>query len=103
MRRVRYKTSVQECYNELIECIEHKYEINLSLGEKVTLKECLNHIQQVCYCRTLEDSCGGSQMNDAEIMWLNQLGFRIDFIMNFGNEAGFEEFVKRKREESLLI
>jgi|GEM_PF-4920025 len=97
----------QGAYQELVNVIEKKYEINLTLGEKVSLRECLRYSQENSLGKTLDDKFGVFQMIEAELMWLRQYGVSYEMVkdLNFNKfkKSKFKEDFKLIREESFLL
>ena len=89
-------------YEDMLQWLERKYEIELTLGEKVSLKHCLKYSQEVSVGRTLEEQVGGFQQFEAELMWLRQYGISYEDLKTFVDMPEFKEYFRRTREDCLL-
>jgi hypothetical protein len=93
---------LKKVYIELLESIEREYEIELTLGEKVSLKECLISSQKA-RGRRLTQMFGGAQMSDAKAMWLRQYGISFTDLDNNRFPLDYYEFIRKVRESCILL
>lgn len=92
----------QNVYEYMLRYIEKRYKLDLTLGEKVSLRECLKYSQEVSVGRTIKGKVGGFQMVEAELMWLNQYGISYQDLKAFGDMPEFKEYFKLRRDSCLL-
>lgn len=90
-------------YKRLLTALERKYDIELTLGEKVSLKHCLKYSQTIIFSRTLEEKVGVSQLIESEIMWLRQYEISLQDYKTFGDMEEFTQHFKKIREDCLLL
>ncbi len=90
---------------ELIEFIEYTFDINLTIGEKISLKYLLNHSKKICSDET-SLRFGGTILSEALIMYLNQYGISYGVYDSFkknGKSDVIEEYFRRVRYECILL
>jgi len=95
----------QSAYNQLISCIEKEFDIDLTLGEKVSLKKYLECAQTTLGERTLKENVGITQMFEAELMWARQYGISRQELIGVIEvmPPWFKEYFQLMRDECLLI
>ena len=93
----------REAYDGLTNYIEKRYEIRLTLGEKILLKNCLNYSQEILMRRNFNGQFGMTQMNEAKEMWLKQYGIGGKELEIFYNTPRFFDYIRKRREEQILL
>jgi len=96
-----------KAYTELLEDIERDLYSPLTIGEKLSIKECLKYSQEVCMKRSLDDMVGGLQMQFASDMFFMQLG--IDpvaysfYTLREDLRPDLIKYINHARDMSLLL
>lgn len=89
-------------YKNLLNSIEKKYNIELTLAEKLAIKTCLYEAQRAKGTR-LTNLVGEFSKKSAECMWLRQYEVYFSYIGDVTPPEKQYDFVRQAREEHLLI
>lgn len=92
-----------EAQTYLYALVESKYDIILTLAEKVFLRKGLTYAQEGLFNRELDGILGGSHIAEVEFMWLDHYGISREAYLAFSDMPEFYEYFRRKREECLLL